>query len=253
MAKRKKVEHTYPAAERTKALIEPRQGESDIDYYYRLAKMADERMRKLEVLAGARPGKEATPGYENVLSYAYSYAIRDIKSYGGEGKMRFNVKPPENPRLFKEKIMDMRRFLSAPTSSKGGIKETYEARVKTINKTYGTNYTWEDLADFFQSGDADKLFKDYGSQTVMKAIGVIQYTADQVKEKIEENKNLKSSVVTNTALDIMQSPKYQRTQLRKSMSSEQRKQVREELKKRTGTKKASAKKGTKKKGTRKKK
>ncbi len=229
-AKRTKTKHEYSAAEITKAKIEPRPGESDIDYYYRLAKMADERMRKLEVLAGARPGKAGTPGYENVLKYAYSDAIRDIESYGGAGKkMRFNVKPPENPRTFKEKIMDMRRFLSAPTSSKAGIEQTYNARVKTINEKYGTNYTWNDLADFFASGDADKLFKEYGSKTVMKAIGVIQYTAEQIKEKLDENKNVHSDMDKKTALDIMSSPKFQRTQLRKSMTKKERADIRKSL------------------------
>lgn len=220
-----KTLHEYKAAERTKSKIEPRQGESDLDYYTRLAKMADQRMVRLEELAK----KE---GYENVLKYAYEAALRDIASYGGASKkMRFNTKPPEDPRAFREKIMDMRRFLSSPTSSKAGIDETYGARAKTINAKYGTNYSWQDLADFFASGDADKLFKEYGSKTVMKAIGVIQYTADQVKEKLDENKNVHSDMDKKVALEIMSSPKFQRTSLRKSMTKKERDKIRKELRK----------------------
>lgn len=227
-----KTVHEYKAAERTKALIEPHEGESDLDYYTRLAKMADQRMVRLEELAGVRPGKAGTPGYENVLKYAYEAAIRDIASYGGASKkMRFNTKPPEDPRVFREKIMDMRRFLSSPTSSKAGIDETYGARAKTINEKYGTNYNWQDLADFFASGDADKMFKEYGSKTVMKAIGVIQYTAQQVKEKLEENKNVHADMDKKVALQIMSSPKFQRTNLRKNMTKKERDAIRKELRK----------------------
>lgn len=221
----KSVKHEYKSAERTKAFIEQRPGENDIQYYTRLAKMSDQRLVRLEKLSG-----EA--GFENVTKYAYAAAMRDIESYGGESKkMRFNTKPPTNPTLFREKIMDMRRFLSAPTSSKAGIRETYETRVKSINQKYGTNYTWEDLADFFASGDAEKMFKEYGSKTVMRAIGVIQMTEEQIKGKLDENKNVHKDMDKKAALDIMSNPKFQRTQLRQNMTAETRDKIRKELRK----------------------
>lgn len=225
MAKQKDTKHEYKSAERSKASIEKRAGESDLDYYTRLAKMADQRLVRLERLAGQE-------GYENVLKYAYAAAVDDIAHYGGASKkLRFNTKAPEDKNLFHEKIMDMKRFISAPTSTKGGIDETYSARAKTINERYGTNFTWEDMADFFQSGDADKLFKEYGSKTVMQAIGVLQYTEDQVTGNIRNNQNVKSGdIPKSVALDIMRNPKFQRTNLRKSMSKDTRDAVRKELK-----------------------
>lgn len=236
----KSTKHEYKSAERSKAAIEQRAGESDIAYYTRLAKMADQRLVRLEALSK----KE---GYEKVLKYAYAAAIDDIAHYGGASKaMRFNTKPPENPELFHEKIMDMKRFISAPTSTKGGIDETYNARAKTINERYGTSFTWEDMADFFQSGDADKLFKEYGSKTVMQAIGVIQYKEEQVTGNIANNQNVKSGdIPSSVALDIMRSPKFQRTNLRSSMSKDTRAAIRNDLKEDLGIQ-------TKKKGTKKK-
>lgn len=232
MAKQKGTKHEYKSAERSKASIEQRPGESDIQYYRRLAKVADQRLVRLEELSN----KE---GYENVLKYAYAAAVDDIAHYGGANKktFRFNRKPPQDKTLFHEKIMDMKRFLSTPTSLKGGIDDTYSTRAKTINERYGTNFTWEDLADLFQSGDADKLFKAYGSKTVMQAIGVLQYTEDQVTGNISNNQNVKSGDIPKTvALDIMRNPKFQRTNLRKNMSKDTREAIRKELKGELGIK-----------------
>lgn len=226
MAKAKSTKHEYKSAERSKEKIQQKAGETDIEYYTRLAKMADQRLVRLEKLSGEK-------GFENVLKYAYAAAIDDIARYGGAGKKpRYNIKPPEDPNTFHEKIKDMQRFLSAPTSSKGGIIETYQARAESINKTYGTDFTWQDLADFFQSGDADRIFEAYASQTALRAIGVIQYTKDQLEGRIRSNENVKDDTMTRSmALGIMQRPKFQRTDLRTSMSKETRADIRKELKK----------------------
>ena len=99
MAKARSTKHEYRSAERYKSSIEQRAGESDLDYYTRLAKQADQRLVRLEKLSNE-------PGFENVKKYAYAAAMRDIESYGGAGKkMRFNTKPPKAPQLFREKIM----------------------------------------------------------------------------------------------------------------------------------------------------
>ena len=224
MAKARSTRHEYRSAERTIDKIEQRPGENDLEYYRRLAKMADQRLVRLEKLA-------QEPGFENVKKYAYAAAMRDIDSYKGAGKgNRFNTAPPKAPTLFREKIIDMRRFLSAPTSSKAGIIDVYKKRAETINQKYGTNFTWQDMADFFQSGDADKMFKEYGSKTVMRAIGTIQYTADQIQDRISGNQNKHvDSIESQVALDIMSSPKFQNTALRKGMTKEERAKIRKEL------------------------
>lgn len=223
MPDRRKRKYEYKASQRYD--IESRPGESDLEYYRRLAKAADQRLVRLEKLA-------EEPGFEAVKKYAYARAMRDIESYGGEGdKLRFNTKPPEDRRLFREKIMDMRAFLSSPTSTKAGIIETYKKKVDSINAKFGTNYTWQQLADFFASGDADRLFKEYGSDTVMRAIGKIQKTQEEVKEGIEKNPNRhKDTPVDEVARKIMSRPNYSSLDIRLNMTQEEEKEVKKRLK-----------------------
>lgn len=66
----------------------------------------------------------------------------------------------------------------------------------------------------------------------MRAIGIIQYTDEQITGQIDDNPNLKGDgMAQKVALEIMQSPKYQNTSLRKGMAPEVRKEVRKRLKK----------------------
>lgn len=221
MAAKKGTEHEYQAAKRYN--IEQKEGESEIEYYTRLAKAADTRLTRLEKLSQEE-------GFHNVTKYAYARAMRDIESYGGSGKkLRFNRKPPEDRRLFREKIMDMRAFLSSPTSTKSGIIETYQKRVDTINERYGTNYTWQQLADFFDSGDADRMFKDYGSKTVMIAIGKIQQTKEQIEKKIAGNENRRADLADEVALKIMSRPSMSTTALRQDMTQAEQREIRRRL------------------------
>lgn len=169
-------------------------GESDLEYYRRLAKAADQRLLRLEQLAGKVEGVKGTPGYEKATMYAYDRAMRDLEIYGG-GK-RFNTKPPLNKdgtidnRLLHEKMADMRAFLSSVTSTKSGITQVYEQRAKTFNEQFGTSYTWMDLADFYQSGDADKALKNASSGTVQKSIGIIQHALKQAEKELKDNKKI---------------------------------------------------------------
>ena len=212
--------------------IEQRDGETDMQYYTRLAKAADQRMVRLEKLEGE-------PGFENVTKYAYARAQRDLESYGKSGdKLRFNTKAPEDRRLFREKIMDMRAFLSSPTSTKKGIIEVYKKKADSINKIYGTNFTWQDLADLFGSGDADKLFKEYGSKTVLHAIGWLQQGKEDIKKKVESNGNKKGKggqIAADVAAKIVEAGD---TQLTAGMSDQEREALAEQLRgKKKGTKK----------------
>ena len=226
MAKKKQgTVHEYKAAQMYD--VEQREGESEIEYYTRLAKAADQRLVRLEKLAGEE-------GFASVKQYAYAQAMRNIESYGKSGdKLRFNTKPPEDRRLFREKIMDMRAFLSSPTSTKKGIIETYQKRVDTINSKYGTNYTWQQLANFFDSGDAGRLFKEYGSKTVMRAIGKIQKTKEELDKDIGQNGNVRKDedeVATNVAYKIMTRPALQSTDIVLNMTQKQRAEVKKRLK-----------------------
>lgn len=149
-----------------------RAGESAFDYSQRLAKMADTRLRRLEKLS-----KES--GFENVTRYAYANAMHDIKSlYGGGKTFQRRAKKTKagayNEKQIQAQISAVKRFLESPTSTKGGIKKVYKGRADTINSRYGTNFTWEDMGKFFESGLAEKLDTKYASKTNMKAIGIIQ-------------------------------------------------------------------------------
>lgn len=201
MAYRKRnhsIQHNYKRG--TSFSIEQKPGETDAEYYKRLAKTADQRLVRLEKLSGEK-------GFENVNKYAYASAMQDLEMFGDS--KRFNTKSPTDRRMFNEKIMAMRRFLNAPTSTKKGIIEVYEKRAETINKNYGTNFTWQELADYFAKGTSDKLAKDYGSQTALYAIGTIQKRGSEIIKGIKNNKSIKyNGPVTDAALEILRKTKY---------------------------------------------
>ena len=158
-----------------------KKGENLQHYYTRLAKQADQRLVRLEQLA-----KE--PGYANVDKYAYARAMRDIKQWAGEKATRFNTKAPKNANSLKAKIRDMRTFLEAPTSTREGIKSVYQSRADTINKKYGTNFTWQDLGNYFEQAKSSKADQKYGSATALKAMAEIQKQSDKVVKEIEQHK-----------------------------------------------------------------
>lgn len=152
-----------------------RPGESLEQYYRRLAKVADQRLVRLEKLADV-------PNYEGAYKWSYNRAMKDISRWG-QGS-RFNTKPPENTNQLKAKINDIRAFLESPTSTKQGITQVYKKRADTLNKTYGTNFTWEDMAKYYGQSKNASLDAKYGSKTVAMAIGIIQ-------KEMAQGKNLK--------------------------------------------------------------
>ena len=184
-------------------------GESDLEYYRRLAKVADQRLIRLEELAGMREGKPGVEGYEAVTQYAYAKAMRDLELYGG-GK-RFNTKPPLNKdgtideRLLHEKLADIRAFLTSVTSTKEGINQVYQQRANTFNENFGTSYTWQQLADYYNSGDADKLAKDLSSSTVQKAIGVVQHSLAKARSELDKNQKvtIQDKIVAKEAMKML--------------------------------------------------
>ena len=102
MAKSKGYKHEY----KTRAYnVDYKPGESDLQYYKRLAKVADQRLVRLEELAGLREGKPGVPGYEAVTQYAYAKAMRDLELYGGG-----TVSPPSRPRARKTSVVALERL-----------------------------------------------------------------------------------------------------------------------------------------------
>lgn len=196
-----KYKHEYKQVD-----VSRREGEGDAAYYRRLAKQADQRLVRLEKLAE----KE---GFESVTQYAYRSAVRELTlNFGASEKTpRFNTKLPTAKdggiiqEYFNEKLAVLKDFLTSPTSTKRGIIDVYQQRADTLNKNteYNTNFTWQDMADFFESGQAERLFKEYGSKTVLKAIGTIQNTKD-LPSTVLKNLNMKVSEKEKDAmLDIL--------------------------------------------------
>lgn len=143
-------------------------GETDRVYYYRIAKAADERLKALEKLSGQT-------GFHEVKNWSYKKAQMNIKRWSGEsGKPRFNKKAPESDAELRAKIKDIKEFLEAPSSSKQTIVKSYKHRVNKINKTQGTNLTWQDLANFFESDQNQKVFNKYGSGDTFRVLSAIK-------------------------------------------------------------------------------
>jgi len=158
-----------------------REGESTTAYYRRLAKAADQRLVRLEKLSQQK-------GYKGAKSFAYARAISDIQIYNPKGT-RFNAAISKDPRILKEQTMSVLEFLKAPTSTKMGIDTGFRKRVETLNAKYGTDFTWQELADFFGKGQAQKIFGQFAgnSEPGMKAIATIRKTEKAIKEGTEEN------------------------------------------------------------------
>lgn len=159
-----------------------RPGESLEQWYRRLAKAADQRMVRLE--------RYKDDQYFHVAqNWAYARAKKDIQKWN-KGKIpdkyRFNVDMPKTFEGLVSKISDIQGFLSSPTSTKAGIIEVYKKRADTVNKRYGTKFTWKQLAKYYDSGQAKLWDKKFGSKTALRTIAQIQKNKKQIIEDIKE-------------------------------------------------------------------
>lgn len=154
--------------------------------YNALAKKADRRMRELERFSRYEE-------YKDIKKYAYRKAEAMIKKWTPPDKMydgrapRWQRNTPMDTRSLKAKIKDIEEFLEMKSSTLKGIKEIYKNRAAAINKKYGTNFTWQQLARFFEDGGlADSTFEKYGSATVLLAYGRIQSNGKKALKQIEK-------------------------------------------------------------------
>lgn len=153
--------------------------------YRRLAKQADQRLVRIEDYA-------KKTRFKGVKKFEYRVAMRDIRSWSGSKAKRFNTKPPENTNQLKAKIADIKKFLQSDSSTlrktktNRGIIDIYESRAKTLNDNWGTNFTWQDMAKFFESSASEKIDNMMSSKAKMKAIGVIHQNKEKIKEVIKQ-------------------------------------------------------------------
>ena len=195
--------------------------------YNKLAKKADRRMRELERFS-------RYPEFKSILNYAYRSAVRDISAWtppaqkteiyqydkdtviSAPKKPRWQRNTPMDTRSLLAKIKDIEKFLRKPTSTMTGTKKIYMKRTETINKKYGTEFTWQSLADYFETGMAEKG-ESYGSKTMLKAIGVIQKNKDEVlkalKEKTEITLTVPSMKVDYTIKELLKNQGLELEQL----------------------------------------
>ena len=164
--------------------IEQKPGESLEKYYRRLAKTADQRLVRLE-----RYGDDEF--YKTARQWAYARAVKDIKKWLKPGqpypdKFRFNTAPPKTQEDLLAKINDIKTFISSPTSTKQGITDVYKKRAATVNKKYGTHFTWQQLAKYYTSGQAEIWDAKFGSKTALRTIAKLQANKKKVKEAIEK-------------------------------------------------------------------
>lgn len=169
-----------------------REGETSEAYYKRLAKVADQRLIRLEELSHVE-------GYKGVKGFSYKRAIKDIQIYN-PGATRFNTKMITykdkegnehlDNRILRERTMSVLEFLKAPTSTKVGIDTAFKTAVETMNKKYGTSFTWEEAARFFEKSSSETLFKQAnGSPVAMRALGKIQKLDDYIVRGIALDEN----------------------------------------------------------------
>lgn len=177
-------------AEKMSYNLEQKPGESLEKYYHRLAKTADQRLVRLESYEHDKYFKPAT-------QWAYSRAQHDLQRWTGQGpgakKLRFNTAAPKDPEKLISKINDIKTFLASPTSTKQGIIDVYKKRADTLNRKFGTQFTWKSLAKFYDSGQADLWDSKFGSKTALYTIAEIQKMSDKKIEEIRkaEEKDLR--------------------------------------------------------------
>ena len=151
--------------------------------YKSLAKKADQRLVRLEKLSRQK-------GFKNVTKWAYNRAMKDIQYWSGSEATRFNRDIPRNINSLKARISDVKHFLNdTTTSTKRGIMQTFKKRADTINKKYGTDMKWDDVAAFYESKEWKDMDRRYGSETAMKGVGEIQKNEKAIKKALKKDQN----------------------------------------------------------------
>lgn len=150
-------------------------------FYKKIAKAADNRLRRLEELS-------RDPKYKEVTEWSYKVAQKDIRDMFGSDARRFNKKLPANLNTVYKDINRVLNFLNAPTSTKKQIDEIFVKRANTIKDKYGVDMSWSKTATVFDTVLWKKTGARKASATALKAIGVIQKNKAQIKRALKENK-----------------------------------------------------------------
>ena len=148
--------------------------------YRTLAKAADQRLVRLEKYV-----KEE--GFGHAQDYAYRRAMHDIEAWGGG--TRWNRRPPESMAKLKAKMQDIKTFLMADTSTKGGLRSVEQRRADTLNEKFGTDFTPAEISKFFDSKLRKKMEdKVLDSNTMVKTIAVMRRNKSVILQKGKSRK-----------------------------------------------------------------
>ena len=181
-------------------------GESIEHYYSRLAKVADQRLLRLERLSQEE-------GFGGVERFAYAKAQKALNVWGGK---RFNTKMPEAVALRNEKIADIIHFLESPTSTKQGITQVYGKRAKTLATKYGLDVDWKDLGKIMEAFQDES---SVGSPTKIKAIGIInQIKKDGLEKALKKNRNVDDPIIMHVVESYLRNKSGHHTKLLRSLN-----------------------------------
>ena len=151
--------------------------------YNRMARSANKQLYRLEKYS-------EEPGYENITKFAYAKAMKNIKRRYGSDKIRFRLANENTDlRRLRGDINAVLEFMNSPSRTKSGIQAIYQTRADTINKRYGTSFTWQTMADYYISGLNVKLDLFYGSKTALKVFGELQKKGTEELEDIYRSLN----------------------------------------------------------------
>lgn len=167
--------------------------------YQKLAKTANRRMYKLEKLA-------EHPDYKAVLGYAYKDVAHELEIRGLGRRFPMSVARMSanktDIRALKALINTLQDFLDAPSSTKRGIDKTYSRRAQSLNKQYGTDFTPENMRDFFEASVWKKINDRFGSKTAMRVIGAIQKNADTIIQEVNDARRRHKKINISSLMDI---------------------------------------------------
>lgn len=161
--------------------------------YNKMARSANKQLYRLEQYS-----KE--PGYENITSFAYAKALKGIQRKYGSDKIRFQLAGDNvDVRRLRGDINILTEFMNSPSRTKTGIKKIYQNKADSINETYGTFFTWDDMSNYYSAGLNMKLDSLYGSKTSLKFFGEFQKKDTKELENIYKslNKNHKLKKYNN--------------------------------------------------------
>lgn len=143
----------------------------------RLSVEADKKLRKLEKLSQKK-------GYENVKEFAYRRAMKDIRYWSEGNKRSFkSMMNTDNINSLQGQINAVKRFLDAPTSAKKSIDELYQSRADKLNENYGTNFTWQDLANVFDRKE-ENVYYQKGQKNYLKAVSYLKDNEADIMDDI---------------------------------------------------------------------